>query len=229
MRSAFLSLPFLVASMSFPSAGHSQDRAVWQDTPVTRLQAEALLQDLNARLLSHDSATLTLDHWCARHELAPGQKIVAERVKDMDKPAGEEVRAALKVSMDEPVGYRRVRLKCGDHVLSVADNWYVPSRLTPEMNKVLDSTDTAFGRVVQPLHFQRHTISAELLWRPLPEAWEMGAPIESESGPLHIPDEVLQHHALLSVPDGTPISMVVETYTKEVLAFPPPKLVEKKP
>jgi hypothetical protein len=40
---------------------------------------------------------------------------------------------------------------------------------------------------------------------------------------LQIPREVLQHRAILTVPDGMPISMVVETYTAEVLGFPEPR------
>lgn len=64
---------------------------------------------------------------------------------------------------------------CGALVLSEADNWYVPGRLTPEMSKLLDTTDLPFGRVVQTLHFQRHTLSSTLLWQPLPEGWEMNA------------------------------------------------------
>jgi hypothetical protein len=44
-------------------------------------------------------------------------------------PAG--VPQILGVDPDEPVRFRRVPLKCGDHVLSEAENWYVPSRLTP--------------------------------------------------------------------------------------------------
>ena len=35
-----------------------------------------------------------------------------------------------------------MRLKCGDHVLSEADNWYVKARLTPDMNHMLETTDT---------------------------------------------------------------------------------------
>jgi hypothetical protein len=31
---------------------------------------------------------------------------------------------------------------------------------------------------------------------------------------------VLEHRAVLTLPDGTPFSGVVETYTGEVLAFP---------
>ena len=47
---------------------------------------------------------------------------------------------------------------CGSVVLSEADNWYVPSRLTPEMNRLLDTTDAPFGRVVQAVHFRRRTL-----------------------------------------------------------------------
>jgi len=109
-------------------------------------------------------------------------------------------------------------------VLSEADNWYVPSRLTPEMNHVLETTDTPFGKAVAALHFRRHTLSADLLWRPLPASWEMGpAAAQDDKGALAIPDHVLEHRAVLSTPDGEPFSEVVESYTSDVLAFPPPK------
>ena len=138
------------------------------------------------------------------------------------KPATADVRAALDVKPDEPLGYRRVKLKCGDHVLSEADNWYVPARLTPEMNHMLETTDMPFGKAVAALHFRRHTLSAELLWWPLPKGWEMGATTSEAAGALAVPEHVLEHRAVLSLPDGEPFSEVVETYTGEVLAFPPP-------
>jgi hypothetical protein len=198
--------------------------APWPDSFVGRLEALALIESLNADLLAHDSATLTIERWCADHRLADPARIVAERVSDAVKPASAEVRAALDVKEDEPLGYRRVRLKCGDRVLSEADNWYVPARLTSEMNHVLETTDTPFGKAVAALHFRRHTLSADLLWRPLPKGWETGAaPAPKEAGALTIPDHVLEHRAVLSTPDGKPFSEVVETYTGEVLSFPPPK------
>ena len=46
---------------------------------------------------------------------------------------------------------------------------------------------------------------------------------QDEKEPLAIPDHVLEHRAVLSTPDGEPFSEVVETYTSDVLAFPPPK------
>jgi hypothetical protein len=92
------------------------------------------------------------------------------------------------------------------------------------MNHVLETTDTPFGKAVAALHFRRHTLSADLLWRPLPKNWEMSAaPAPEEAGALTIPDHVLEHRAVLSTPDGEPFSEVLETYTNEVLAFPPPK------
>jgi chorismate-pyruvate lyase len=197
--------------------------APWPDNAATRLEALALLQTLNAELLSNDSATLTLDRWCDAHKMATPAKIVAERVQGNDKAPTDEVRQLLGVTAADPVRYRHVRLHCGEHVLSEADNWYVPARLTPDMNQVLDTTDTAFGRAVQALHFRRRTLSAQLLWSPLPQGWEMATALPSASkGPLQIPAATIQHRAVLALPDGTPFSLVVETYTNEVLSFPKP-------
>lgn len=181
---------------------------------VARLEALALLQTLNADLLSHPSATQTLERWCADHKLADPPRIVAQRVRDAAKPIPEELRAQLAIDADEPVAYRHVRLMCGEHVFSEADNWYVPARLTPQMNRELDETDTPFGKVVAPLRFQRRTLSAQLLWSPLPAGWEMSA--TRDVAPATIPHDVLRHTAVLSVPERGPISVVVETYTGAV-------------
>jgi chorismate-pyruvate lyase len=201
---------------------------------VARLEALALLQTLNAELLSHDSATLTLEHWCDSHQLASPARIVAERVAGIEQPPSAQQRLELRVTAADIVRYRRVRLRCGNLTLSEADNWYVPGRLTADMNRLLQTSDTPFGRVVQALHFQRHTIAATLLWQPLPEGWETGtaavgtvtasmAAAHDNPGRLVAPAAVLQHRALLSLPDGTPFSEVVETYGGNVLGFAPPQ------
>jgi hypothetical protein len=219
---------FLLSIVFAASTATAESRAAgpapWPDQVETRLAALALLQSLNADLLSHDSATLTLDRWCADHHLASPAKIVAQRDRETNKTPTAEQRQLLQVSASEPIRYRRVKLTCGDHVLSEADNWYVPSRLTPEMNKQLDNSDIAFGRAVKALQFQRHTLSAKLLWSPLPQGWETGARLPAEAASLQVPPQVLQHRAFLTLPDGTPFSEVVETYTNEVLAFPLPPL-----
>jgi hypothetical protein len=196
----------------------------WPDSFVARVEALALLQTLNAELLSHDSATLTLEHWCDLHRLASPARIVAARVTGMDKPPSPEQRRDLGVGPTEPVRYRRVRLTCGAVVLSEADNWYVPGRLTPAMNKLLDTTDTPFGKAVQALQFRRHTLSSTLLWSPLPQGWEMHASAAGGgAAELPIPAKLLVHRAMLTLPDGTPFSEVVETYTGSVLGFALPR------
>jgi chorismate-pyruvate lyase len=193
----------------------------WSTNFMSRVEALALLETLNADLLSNNSATLTLEHWCDIHHLASPATIKAARVADVDKSVSSEQRQELHVSPTEPVRYRRVQLKCGTFVLSEADNWYVPSRLTPEMNKLLDTSDTPFGKAVLGLHFQRRTLSAKLLWRPLLEGWEMNASSASAAvDPM--PAILLEHRAVLILPDGTPFSEVVESYTSEVLGFPVP-------
>jgi chorismate-pyruvate lyase len=214
----------IVALQLWTTDGRAAEPAPWPDTFVKRLEALALLESLNADLLSHDSATATLERWCADHNLADPARIVAERVRDIEKPATEAVRSALDVKPDEPMRCRRVRLKCGERVLSEADNWYVPARLTPEMNQALETTDTPFGKAVAALHFRRHTLSADLIWQPLLKGWEMSArPPLDTTGVLSVPKDVLEHRAVLSLPDGAPFSEVIETYTNEVLAFPLPK------
>ena len=188
---------------------------------VTRLKAALLLETLNAELLSLASATSTLEGWCASHGLAAPPKIVAERVADVEKTPTEEQRRELRVTQAATVRYRRVKLLCGHIVLSEADNWYVPARLTPEMNKLLDSTDTPFGRVVKSLDFQRRTLSAKVLSPLLPEGWESMPPARiAAMGEPCLPHRLLEHRALLTLPDGTPFSEVVETYTGNVLSMP---------
>jgi hypothetical protein len=193
----------------------------WTGSFAARVEALAVLQTLNADLLSHDSATLTLERWCDVHRLASPPRIVALRVRDIDKPPTPEQRRELGVTPTDAVRYRRVRLMCGTLVLSEADNWYVPGRLTPEMNKLLDTTDNPFGVVVRALHFQRHTLSSTLLWLPLPAGWEMNSTSARDVvADQPMPSKLLEHRAVLTLPDGTPFSEVVETYTDNVLAFP---------
>jgi chorismate-pyruvate lyase len=203
-------------------AGAQDAPPAWRDDFTSRVEVLALLQSLNADLLSHPSATLTLERWCGAHHLAGEAKVVAERVQGVDKPLPEDARKQLDIAPDEPVRYRRVQLACGGHVLSEADNWYVPSRLTDAMNRELDSSDTPFGKVVQPLHFRRQTLSADLLWSPLPQGWETGAPLPAMYGvAMPIPHHVLQHRAVLYDQANRPFSLVVESYTSEVLSFVP--------
>jgi chorismate-pyruvate lyase len=187
---------------------------------VSRLEAQLLVETLNAQLLSQQSATLTLEQWCGAHDMARPATIVADRVVGNKEPSAEQ-RRDLRVDEHEALRYRHVKLRCGSVVLSEADNWYVPGRLTSEMNNLLDTTDAPFGRVVRSLDFRRHTMSATLLSPFLPSGWERMPRERIESlGEPCLPEHVLEHRAILTLPDGTPFSEVVETYTGGVLAMP---------
>ncbi|HEY1313989.1 MAG TPA: hypothetical protein VGE92_08930 [Steroidobacteraceae bacterium] len=209
----------LLCASSLCRAASPPQPSAWTESFVSRVEALALLETLNSDLLSHDSATATLERWCAAHRLATPAHMVAVRVPNVDKPPSPALRSLLKVAPQTAVRYRRVRLECGALVLSEADNWYVPDRLTPAMNALLDSTETPFGVVVRPLNFQRHTLSSTLLWMPLPAGWEMDAHSQRQLGAEPIRSQILEHRALLTLPDGTPFSTVIETYTNNVLAF----------
>jgi chorismate-pyruvate lyase len=217
-----LGLTTLLLAYAFNVAAKEDHVPSWPDTPMARTQALAELQTLNADLLSHPSATLTLERWCSAHRLAPLAKVVAHRMQGAKKTLPLDGRTLLGIGPKEPVRYRRVQLACGDVLLSDADNWYVPSRLTPAMNTQLDTSEVPFGKVVQPLHFRRQTLAADLLWSPLPDGWDSGVAVPAASGkPLDIPDHVLQHRALLYTDHNQPFSLVIESYTAAVLSPPP--------
>ena len=217
----------LVSALTFTSVPlRAQAAPTWPDSYVARLEALALIQTLNAELLGSRSATITLEGWCRNHRLAPEPRIIADRVTGTDKAPTPEQRQRLQVGNGDTVRYRRVQLRCGTQVLSEADNWYVPERLTPEMNRLLDTTDTPFGRVVESLQPYRQTFAVKLLWAPLPEGWERGnAPMASGTdAPLEIPPAVFQHQAVLYTRDHKPFSEVSEVYQRQILAFPPRSL-----
>jgi len=201
----------------------------WPDTPLTRLEALALIQTLNAEILASNSATSSLGQWCQAHHLAAEPVIVARRIDALPEPPSPAQRTALQVRAHDPVRYRRVELSCGDHVLSIADNWYVPGRLTAHMNEQLEHTQTPFGIVVQPLHAHRETLEAKVLWSPLPEGWESNGAgaTPPPGGHLQLPAALFEHRAVLFTPQRRPIAEVHEVYQRDLPAFPEPQLHQK--
>ncbi len=153
-----------------------------------------------AELAKHNSATEALRQWCEARGIAVPAEIIARPVQGAKgrPPAG--LRKLLRIGQTEPLGYRHVELTCGDHVLSVAHNWYVPSRLTPEMNAALTSTQVPFGRIAAPLGYTREPL--ETLSKP-----PRGCPANTISA----------HRALLRLPDGQALAYVLECYTAENL------------
>jgi hypothetical protein len=106
------------------------------------------------------------------------------------------IRQLLKVPAGDPLAYRHVQLMCGDRLLSQAHNWYVPSRLSAQMNRQLAQTDFPFGKVISSIGFSRH-------------------PVTSTRGrdPACPAGTILANRAVLKHPDGRGLAMVVECYT----------------
>ena len=188
------------------SAAVHAEQVIAPADDTARASVQARLEAFNQNLLDHPSATAVLQRWCDAQGPQPAPRIVARRVTGVRKAADAQVRARLGVGPSEPVEYRRVQLACGERVLSEADNWYRPARLTPEMNRLLAETETPFGVVARSLGFTRRNLTATLLFRPA-----------EGQGPMIVPPEILRQSALLATPDGVPLALVVETYTAEVL------------
>ncbi len=194
----------------------------WQDDFQTRLEAYALMQTLNVEILGSSSATRSLEKWCREHRLAATPSIIAHPVAGEGKTATSDQLQRLDVSDPKQVKHRKVLLYCGDHLLSEADNWYVPSRLTEAMNRLLETTTMPFGKVIAPLEPTRQTISVKLLWSPLPEGWELQYHAQAQPGktqPLAIPDALFEHQAIVYSRDRKPLAEVHEVYQRQILGF----------
>lgn len=146
-----------------------------------------------AAVVSADSATAILQQQC------PDDRIRAVRKPMARKAPPRSIRMALTLKDRETLRYRRVRLMCGDTLFSDADNWYVPTRLTPDMNATLEGSDTPFGRVIAPLKATRQTLG-----------------VRAGQGP-----RLFTVSAVLTSAAGTPLSGVVERYQRAVLHHSP--------
>jgi hypothetical protein len=156
----------------------------------------ARLHAFEGELEAHASATAVLQSWCDAHA-RPGTRIVARQVQPAPVPPPADARRALALKPGEAVRYRRVQLMCGGRVLSNADNWYLPGKLTDAMNETLEHTQTPFGKAVAALHFNRRNLETVYL------------PPGGQS--------VLRHSAVLTTDKGEPFSFVVEIYTRQIL------------
>lgn len=181
-------------------------------------QAEAIVATIEARILASSSATATLADWCRAQGLAADPTITAEWDNKVQVAPSPDQRARLGIGPDDPVAYRRVRLVCGSLVLSVAENWYVPGRLDPAMVQTLLTTNTPFGKVIEPLRPERRTIANERLWHPVPVVRDGVA--STGAAPCEvIPDALFRHQVLVLDGNGRPLAEVIETYQRDLIAF----------
>jgi len=192
----------------------------WRDNQTERLKALAFMQTLQVDLLSHTSATDTLERWCGSHGLADPAVIVAELDPNPKMIVPPDVRSRFS-HPTELIRHRHVKLLCGELVLSEADNWYQPHLLTLDMNRELAEGSTPFGKVVQPLHYYRITLSSNSLWEPFPLGLDskLRTPNKSPQSQLELPFYLFEHRALLMTPSGKVFSVLIERYTKNILNF----------
>ncbi len=160
------------------------------------------LADFEAKLASNDSATVALQQWCAARNIAQPAVIYAGNkfATALNEPS-KALQRRLAVGKQERIVMRQVRLSCDKVVLSFAWNWYVPARLTPEMNAALAETDTPFGKVAAPLMFRREALKTIA-----------GRAKNCPHGTIST------HSALLRLPDGKPLALVLECYTAANIA-----------
>ncbi|WP_232228082.1 hypothetical protein [Asaia astilbis] len=160
-------------------------------SPHAQAETAALLsQALDAR----PSATLVLQDYC-QHKF-PGIAIRAVTLPVGNTPPPPPDIALFALKKGETIRTRHVSLRCGEIALSDAWNWYVPQRVTTEMNRILERSTKPFGLVVASLNFKRLSLSSET---------------------RDLPDTILvRNQALLERgKDGLPFSLVEENYLSD--------------
>jgi hypothetical protein len=70
------------------------------------------------------------------------------------------------------------------------------------MNRVLETTNTPFGAVIQALEPYRKTFSVKMLW---------------SADTKEIPAALFEHRAVVYTRDGKPFAEVVEIYQRQLL------------
>jgi hypothetical protein len=158
----------------------------------------ALIQDLSTRLISGATATETLLAWCDEHGLADGPITVEIRQRFSPAVVPDDVLPALNLDPCEAISYRHIQLMRGSLPLAAAENWFVPQRLTADMNEALIRTNVPFGRVVAPLHPFRRTLAAHL--------------------PSHT-ETILVHKAVILSSAGAALACVKESYSLDLVSF----------
>ncbi len=144
---------------------------------------------LHAALLAADSATAVLEAFFG--------PVTVQRLHQPPSD-NEGLPERLRLQPSDVLRHRAVRLMAGGRVLSQAELWYVANRLPAERVEELESSDTPFGRIMQPIGLKRFVLLARIC-----------GPEETAS---------LAHRALLSAPTGLPVAEVYEVYPRTLFA-----------
>lgn len=158
------------------------------------------LDRFEATLAAHESATKALETWCRTEKPLLNDPIRAVVARGAQRRLPADATRLAGEGAGSLTGYRHVRLTCGDTVLSEAHNWYAAGLLTEDMRRALDASDVPFGRAAAPLGFRRRLLSST-----------RGALGDCPAG------TVLTQQAMLVLPDGAPLALLVECYSAAVL------------
>ena len=150
----------------------------------------------NQRLLAASNATMELQCWCDERDGIPaGARITATVLPGAGTKLSTTDRRRLGLGPDDAIAYRHVRLECMGILLSEADNWYVPARLTADMQRRLAGTRTPFGAVIQPLRPRRQNRL-----------------IRFDGGAI-----LFEHEGLVTTATGQPLALVRERYQRALV------------
>ena len=176
------------------------------------------LAAFRAELLAGPTATEALRRWCTAR-CAEAGRISAHRLPVRPLAPSTEIAGRLACGCGEAIRHRRVELRWGVEPLSIADNWYVPERLTPEMNAQLEAGDTPFGELVAPLGVVRRTASSHREPGLGPVRRSAQPPPEREGGGRSDGLRALlrQDAVLVRAASGHVLAAVSETYLQAVL------------
>ncbi|WP_210324504.1 hypothetical protein [Chelatococcus reniformis] len=194
----------------------------YRDTTVGKVQAFSALQRLSGNMVRSGTAA-ALDAWCREHGLAAEPTLALRLVPQASAPFTDDVRQSLELEDEGSARYRRVEMSCGDLLLGWAETWYVPRRLTPAVGESL-AADVLFEQAADQMRPVRIGVQNTLLWAPLRVGEQIAAPTAaprerhgSKSRPLVVPWRVFEHRTLLRNKGLHPMSLTLETFTREVL------------
>lgn len=164
----------------------------------------AELDRFDAGLRASGSATAFLEQWMTARmgEAVPGAAVRVRLRAAPGRQTAPDAAARLGLAPETELAYRSVWLVRGGRILSGAENWYVPERLSPAMNRRLAEGCVPFGRVVRPLAPARETFAVDRLW---------------DGRGAAVPPRLTRHRALMRDAEGRPLCVVSETYMRSIL------------
>ena len=141
------------------------------------------------RLRQAASATGLLQAWCEAHGIGEGPVRALRHSGPAEPLPAGAARWLLPAGAPQDLRHRRVTLLRGAVGLSDCDIWWLPSRLAPEMQAALDTTDRPFGAVVESLRPVRRVLAETLLPPGGPHGLEVQALLVAEPGPIALARE----------------------------------------